>query len=230
MSGSELAKVGGLVAWQAHIGVYGSGVDPERARGHVFVVFGFGVHKKGERAGVAHQHALALAQERKGVGADAVPQAHGLHAGDHGSLKFFTGAGHLALGHDILEIRHGLSGYNNARHTAFQNSCGKAGLVQRSGLGQYAVALRQKVFYRYYLPAASQHHALSGQQPLQHGFFIGLGIELHHGRFFGGPHGAARKTGHLLHMLAGHNDAVHAGLKGQRYVAFVKGSAVEVNA
>ena len=51
LPGAQFAQIGGLVVGQAGVGVHGSGIDPERPRGHVFVVFGFGVHQKGKGAG-----------------------------------------------------------------------------------------------------------------------------------------------------------------------------------
>ncbi len=138
--------------------------------------------------------------------------------------------GHLALGNNGFEVGHRFSGYNNARHTAFQNSCGKAGLVQRSGFSQHAVALGQKVFYRYNLPAASQHHTLALMQTFEHGLFIGLNIERHGGDIFRRPHRAARKTSHLIQMLAGHNNAVNARFQRQSNIALVKGNAIEIDA
>ncbi len=76
LPGLEFAKVGGFVAGQAHIGVHGPRINPKGAGGHVFVAFGFGVHKKGKGTGIAHQHALTLAQDRERIGTHAVPKAH----------------------------------------------------------------------------------------------------------------------------------------------------------
>ena len=230
LPGLEFAKVGGFVAGQTHIGVHGPRINPEGTGRHIFVALGFGVHKKGKGAGIAHQHALALAQNGERVGAHAVAKAHGFHTSYHGGQQFFAPLRHLALGNNGLEVGHGFSGYNNARHTAFQNSCGKAGLVQRSGFSQHAVALGQKVFYRYNLPAASQYHTLALMQAFEHGLFVGLNIECHGGDIFGSPYRAARKTGHLIHMLAGHNNAVYARFQRQGYIALVKGNAVEIDA
>ena len=57
---------------------------------------------------MSSRHALPLVQQRKRVGADAVPQTHGFHAGDHGGQQFFAPLGQFALGHNGFKVGHSL--------------------------------------------------------------------------------------------------------------------------
>ena len=74
-----------------------AGIDPERPGGHIFIVFGFGMHKEGKGIGIAHQHALATAEQGNCVGANPVAKANRLNARNPGRHKILLAASYLAL-------------------------------------------------------------------------------------------------------------------------------------
>ena len=59
----KFAEVAGAVVGKAGIGMNGARVDAERTGGHILVVFRFGMHQKGEGAGIAGQHPLTAPEQ-----------------------------------------------------------------------------------------------------------------------------------------------------------------------
>ena len=138
--------------------------------------------------------------------------------------------GELALGHDGLELAESFGPHHDAVHAALQDTRGQAGLVQAPGFSQHRVALGQQILDRNDLPAARQHHAFAVFEAGQHGLLVSLDRERRHGHVLVGPDRAARQRRHTLHIVARHDDAVHAGFQSQGDLPFVKGRATEIDA
>ena len=73
---AEVREVRGLPVREEDVRMDCAGIDPERSRGDVRVLQRLCVDEEHGRRGVAHQHALAVAEHRAGVHADPVAHAH----------------------------------------------------------------------------------------------------------------------------------------------------------